>query len=184
MSEFDPINKPKHYCEGRKYEPIDVILDWDLNFCLGQVVKYVSRAGRKGDILSDINKALYYLERAKTEIIGKLFEERLSEQKKESTQEPDICKTCAHLDRDAEGKYWCTNTENADILQMDGFPTECKYYYNGEEPSNSIPHRCCNCKYGSRPDKEVICTCPSRISGVSIPYLYFEENDCRFWEAR
>lgn len=58
------INKPSHYCEGRKYEPKDVIRDWDLNFNLGNVVKYVSRNGRKQgeSSLKDLLKAKTYLE--------------------------------------------------------------------------------------------------------------------------
>lgn len=32
--EISEIAKPSHYCEGRKYEPEDVISDWDLNFNL------------------------------------------------------------------------------------------------------------------------------------------------------
>lgn len=60
----DVINKPSHYCEGRKYEPKDVIRDWDLNFNLGNVVKYVSRNGRKQgeSSLKDLLKAKTYLE--------------------------------------------------------------------------------------------------------------------------
>lgn len=45
----DKIDHPAHYCAGRKYEPIDVIEDWNLDFCLGNAVKYISRAGRKSD---------------------------------------------------------------------------------------------------------------------------------------
>lgn len=59
----DIINHPSHYCEGRKYEPIDVILDWDLNFTLGNTIKYISRAGRKDDIIQDLEKAEYYLKK-------------------------------------------------------------------------------------------------------------------------
>ena len=33
------IEHPAHYCEGRKYEPKDVIRDWDLNFNLGNAVR-------------------------------------------------------------------------------------------------------------------------------------------------
>ena len=58
----DPITSPSHYTEGRKYEPKDVIRDWDLNFNLGNVVKYVSRAGRKGDMVEDLLKARQYLD--------------------------------------------------------------------------------------------------------------------------
>lgn len=52
---------PSHYCDGRKFEPIDVIMDWGLGYLLGNVVKYVSRAGRKGDALADLKKAQVYL---------------------------------------------------------------------------------------------------------------------------
>lgn len=58
----DLISHPSHYCEGRKYEPKDVIRDWDLNFNLGNVVKYVSRAGRKDALLEDLYKARQYLD--------------------------------------------------------------------------------------------------------------------------
>lgn len=62
MSElFDPVKRPSHYCEGRKYEPIEVIEDWELDFCLGNALKYISRAGRKGDAIEDLKKAVYYL---------------------------------------------------------------------------------------------------------------------------
>lgn len=59
---FDNISNPVHYTGGRKYEPRKVIMDWDLNFYLGNVVKYISRAGRKGDALNDLMKAKQYLE--------------------------------------------------------------------------------------------------------------------------
>jgi len=58
----DNIKKPDHYCEGREYEPKDVIRDWGLNFNLGSAVKYISRAGRKGDKLEDLRKAKQFLE--------------------------------------------------------------------------------------------------------------------------
>lgn len=61
-SNFDVIHKPSHYTEGRKYEPKDVIRDWNLNFNLGNTVKYVARAGRKDDILQDLKKARQYLD--------------------------------------------------------------------------------------------------------------------------
>jgi len=58
----DNIKSPSHYCEGREYEPKDVIRDWGLNFNLGSCVKYISRAGRKGDKLEDLQKAKQFLE--------------------------------------------------------------------------------------------------------------------------
>ena len=65
------INHPNHYAKGRQYEPIDVINDWELNFQLGNAVKYISRAGRKQDFenqnqllktLEDLRKARWYLD--------------------------------------------------------------------------------------------------------------------------
>lgn len=62
MEGDDAIESPAHYSEGRSFEPKDVIRDWNLNFNLGNVVKYVSRAGRKGDALEDLRKARQYLD--------------------------------------------------------------------------------------------------------------------------
>lgn len=59
----EQVNHPSHYADGRKYEPIDVIQDWELDFCLGNTVKYISRAGRKGDkTIEDLQKAKWYLD--------------------------------------------------------------------------------------------------------------------------
>ncbi len=63
-ADADSVDHPAHYAEGRRFEPIDVIEDWRLGFCLGNAVKYISRAGRKGDALEDLRKARWSLERA------------------------------------------------------------------------------------------------------------------------
>lgn len=55
------ISHPKHYTQG-KYEPIDVIKDWKLDFDLGNVVKYIARCEHKGNKLQDLKKAKEYLE--------------------------------------------------------------------------------------------------------------------------
>ena len=62
MNEFDAVSHPSHYTEGRQYEPRKVIHDWGLNFNLGNAVKYISRAGRKGDALEDLKNARQYLD--------------------------------------------------------------------------------------------------------------------------
>ena len=62
MKTYDMIKGPSHYCEGRKFEPKDVIRDWGLNFNLGSAVKYLSRAGRKGDIIEDLKKAQQFIQ--------------------------------------------------------------------------------------------------------------------------
>lgn len=63
VNEYDPVSKPSHYCEGRKYEPIDVIEDWNLGFHLGNALKYISRAGRKQNEVEDLEKAVWYIQR-------------------------------------------------------------------------------------------------------------------------
>jgi len=57
------VEHPKHYGgKNNTYEAIKVINAWKLNFSLGNVVKYISRAGKKGDYLEDLKKAKFYLE--------------------------------------------------------------------------------------------------------------------------
>mgnify|MGYP006410607361 FL=1 len=57
----EKINHPKHYNEGT-IEVIDAIVDWDLNFCMGNVIKYVARHKYKESPLSDLKKARWYLD--------------------------------------------------------------------------------------------------------------------------
>lgn len=54
------VDHPSHYNQG-KYEVIDVINDWNLNFALGNVIKYVARAPFKGKTKEDLEKAMWYL---------------------------------------------------------------------------------------------------------------------------
>ena len=57
------MNYPPHYKSGG-VETIDFIEAKDLNYSLGNVVKYVSRAGKKStDPVQDLEKALWYLQR-------------------------------------------------------------------------------------------------------------------------
>jgi hypothetical protein len=67
----EQVNHPKHYNHG-KFEVIDVIEDWEVDFHIGNVIKYVSRAGRKNDDteIQDLKKALWYLQR-KIDILEK-----------------------------------------------------------------------------------------------------------------
>ncbi|TAK26785.1 MAG: DUF3310 domain-containing protein [Myxococcaceae bacterium] len=60
----DPVNHPPHYGgEGNVYEAIKVIEAWELGFCLGNAVKYIARAGKKGERVEDLEKARWYLDR-------------------------------------------------------------------------------------------------------------------------
>ena len=55
------IDHPQHY--GKGIEPIDIIESWDLNFSLGNAIKYILRAPYKDNELEDLEKAKWYLER-------------------------------------------------------------------------------------------------------------------------
>jgi hypothetical protein len=60
------VDHPEHYGgEDNPYEAIKVIEAWDLNFNLGNTVKYISRLGKKpgADYIDDLEKALWYLQR-------------------------------------------------------------------------------------------------------------------------
>jgi len=60
----DPVNHPSHYTEG-KIEVIDFILDQKFDYCLGNAVKYISRAGKKNPDkeIEDLQKAVWYINR-------------------------------------------------------------------------------------------------------------------------
>ena len=58
----DNVNKPKHY-NFSDLEPITVIETWGMNYHLGNVLKYIARAGKKNDLLEDLKKAQWYLNR-------------------------------------------------------------------------------------------------------------------------
>ena len=60
----EAVNHPSHYADG-KIEVIDFIEDKNLGFCLGNAIKYISRAGKKDKSkeAEDIKKAIWYLNR-------------------------------------------------------------------------------------------------------------------------
>ena len=63
---YESVDHPQHYGgKDSKYEAIAVIEAWKLGFHLGNVVKYIARAGKKPtqSILQDLKKAKWYLER-------------------------------------------------------------------------------------------------------------------------
>jgi len=64
---MNSVDNPSHYL-GKKLSAIDIIEDFELNFHLGNVVKYSLRAGKKIDELEDLNKALWYLKRHITNV--------------------------------------------------------------------------------------------------------------------
>lgn len=58
----DNVNHPDHYTSHPSgLECIEVTAH--MNFCLGNAVKYIWRAGLKDNALEDLRKAIWYLER-------------------------------------------------------------------------------------------------------------------------
>lgn len=67
------VNHPAHYGGGdNPHEAIKVIEAWDLGFCLGNTVKYISRAGKKDAAaeIEDLRKAAWYLNRRIEQLEG------------------------------------------------------------------------------------------------------------------
>jgi len=60
--QLDPVNHPYHYKVGG-IETIDFIEAKDLNYNMGNAVKYISRADHKGNKKQDLEKAVWYLNR-------------------------------------------------------------------------------------------------------------------------
>ena len=57
-----PVNHPKHYnSHPSGVECIQIAEHF--GYCLGNVIKYIWRAGQKGDALEDLRKARFYLDR-------------------------------------------------------------------------------------------------------------------------
>lgn len=59
------IDHPSYYGSDTTYETIKVIEAWQLDFCLGNAVKYISRAGKKDPEkeIEDLKKAAWYIQR-------------------------------------------------------------------------------------------------------------------------
>lgn len=62
----EQVNHPEHYGgEGNPYEATKVIEAWNLDFCLGNAVKYISRLGKKDSTktIEDLKKSEWYIRR-------------------------------------------------------------------------------------------------------------------------
>jgi len=79
-AEKSTVNHPEYYKTGG-LEAIDVIEAWGLGFCLGNAVKYISRAGKKNPDkeIEDLEKAAWYLNREINNRKNKLNSEKSEE---------------------------------------------------------------------------------------------------------
>ena len=60
--EHDPVTNPSHY--NKHPSGVECIeITEHFNFCLGNAMKYIWRAGLKGNALEDLKKARWYIER-------------------------------------------------------------------------------------------------------------------------
>lgn len=60
----DKVNHPSHYGgDNNPYEVIKVIEAWELGFNLGNTLKYIGRCGKKDDVVQELEKARWYLDR-------------------------------------------------------------------------------------------------------------------------
>jgi hypothetical protein len=67
----ETVDHPPHYGGAdNPYECIRVIEAWGLGFCLGNAVKYIARAGKKGDAVEDLRKARWYIDREIQRLTG------------------------------------------------------------------------------------------------------------------
>lgn len=57
------VNHPDHYKSKSGLEAIDVIEAFNLNFCLGNAVKYILRCGKKDAAVQELQKAKWYIDR-------------------------------------------------------------------------------------------------------------------------
>lgn len=62
IEEKEMVNHPSHY-QGKKFEVIDIIEDYDLNFNLGNAIKYILRCGKKDKAKQELEKAIWYIQR-------------------------------------------------------------------------------------------------------------------------
>jgi hypothetical protein len=64
---MDNVNHPDHYTAGGietiDYQQAKLTREQFEGYCIGNALKYISRAGRKGDRDTDLKKAIWYLQR-------------------------------------------------------------------------------------------------------------------------
>ena len=65
----DNVNHPKHYTEHPSgIECIEITEH--MNFCVGNAIKYLWRAGLKGEQVEDLRKARWYIDREIARILN------------------------------------------------------------------------------------------------------------------
>ena len=71
------VSHPSHYNQG--IEAIDIIESWDLNFSLGNAIKYILRSPYKGKQIEDLEKARWYIDREINRLKGEMVKKNIEE---------------------------------------------------------------------------------------------------------
>ena len=93
----DNVDHPSHYGgKDNPYETIKVIDSWGLDFCLGNAVKYISRAGKKDKDkhIEDLRKAIFYIEHEIELLKGQDMTELFKTLQNSSNEELKPCPFC------------------------------------------------------------------------------------------
>jgi hypothetical protein len=59
---MDEVDHPKHYNNHPSGVECITVTEW-MNFNIGNAVKYLWRAGQKSDLVTDLEKARWYIDR-------------------------------------------------------------------------------------------------------------------------
>lgn len=122
----DPVNHPSHYT---RFKGIEVIqLTEQLNFCRGNAVKYIARAGAKDPAseIQDLEKAIWYIQRE----IDRLDDENWSRENDYISFQPgeqidwqEVFKKRAKTNEDYYDYYRAGMTKTFDEV---AFPQKCQ----------------------------------------------------------
>lgn len=103
--QFDVINNPSHYADS-EIEPIEIIEDWHLGFCLGNAIKYIKRNGhKKSAALTDRDKAIQDLKKACWYILRRVYQLEGKKDKYAICKKEKILKEIENNMEDITGKY-------------------------------------------------------------------------------
>ena len=85
----DYMKTPEYYkADGFEFDVIDFCKAYSLNFCLGNVVKYIVRAGKKDgeDKFTALSKAKNYLDYEVNCALFEIAKEKIAKEKEETTR--------------------------------------------------------------------------------------------------
>jgi hypothetical protein len=116
------VDHPDHYQADDGMEVIDIIEAFNLDFHTGNAIKYILRAGKKGDAVEDYNKAIWYLER-------KVAKEEQDFYYKNNQPEFDFGDTSPREEIDWDN--WFEDDDRMDIIGRNG--NDGNHYYDDEE---------------------------------------------------